>query len=294
MMTTFAALFGAMPIAFGQGAGSELRRPLGIAIVGGLLVSQWLTLYTTPVIYLYLERLSRWLGRAYRPSRMAEALTDLPRPALAEIVMAPNDSVATDTGCEIGEDDHDLPEGGRGRAFGFLVHDVSRLIKRRFERRARQMGLPITRQQAAVVLNIASHEGVSQAEVAAWLGIEPIALVRMLDKLHEEGLVERRSHPTDRRVRTLWLTPDAGPVVERILAINEAIRFEAFVGLPPKTRDAVINVLSQIKGQPDSCRKRLRVTVPLTDLWKAQPAHAGQTASRPLRPVPWQGSDTTF
>jgi hydrophobe/amphiphile efflux-1 (HAE1) family protein len=84
MMTTFAALFGAMPIALGQGAGSELRRPLGIAIVGGLLVSQWLTLYTTPVIYLYLERLSRWLGRAYRPSRMAEALTDMPRPALAE------------------------------------------------------------------------------------------------------------------------------------------------------------------------------------------------------------------
>ena len=58
----FAALFGSMPIAFGQGAGSELRRPLGIAIVGGLLVSQWLTLYTTPVIYLYLERLARWKG----------------------------------------------------------------------------------------------------------------------------------------------------------------------------------------------------------------------------------------
>jgi hydrophobe/amphiphile efflux-1 (HAE1) family protein len=76
MMTTFAALFGAMPIALGQGAGSELRRPLGIAIVGGLLVSQWLTLYTTPVIYLYLERLSRFLGRSHRPSRLAVALTD--------------------------------------------------------------------------------------------------------------------------------------------------------------------------------------------------------------------------
>ena len=83
MMTTFAALFGALPIAIGQGAGSELRRPLGIALVGGLLVSQWLTLYTTPVIYLYLERLSQWLGGGRRHSRLATAL-DGPRPALAE------------------------------------------------------------------------------------------------------------------------------------------------------------------------------------------------------------------
>jgi hydrophobe/amphiphile efflux-1 (HAE1) family protein len=84
MMTTFAALFGAMPIAFGKGGGAELRQPLGVAIVGGLLISQWLTLYTTPVIYLYLDRFARWVGRPYRPSRVQEALSPEPVPALAQ------------------------------------------------------------------------------------------------------------------------------------------------------------------------------------------------------------------
>jgi multidrug efflux pump len=65
MMTTAAALFGAVPLAIGFGEGSELRQPLGISIVGGLIVSQLLTLYTTPVVYLYLDRFSLWL-RAFR------------------------------------------------------------------------------------------------------------------------------------------------------------------------------------------------------------------------------------
>lgn len=133
------------------------------------------------------------------------------------------------------------------RSFGFLVHDVSRLVKRRFERAARHTGLPITRRQAAVLLYIARKEGVSQAEVANWLDIEPIALVRMLDKLHEEGLVERRAHPTDRRVRTLWLLPGARPVVERILEINMSIREEAFAGLAVGAREAVIAALASVK-----------------------------------------------
>jgi MarR family transcriptional regulator, transcriptional regulator for hemolysin len=137
---------------------------------------------------------------------------------------------------------------GFGRNFGFLAHDVSRLIKRRFDRKARQIGLPITRRQAAVMLYIARNEGVSQTEVATWLDLEPIALVRMLDKLHDEGLVERRAHPTDRRVRTLWLTTTAAPVVTQILSINKAIREESFAGMPTKARDTVIDILDAIKG----------------------------------------------
>jgi len=61
MMTTVAALFGTLPIALGYGEGADARQPLGLAVVGGLVVSQFLTLYITPVIYLYLERLQGWL-----------------------------------------------------------------------------------------------------------------------------------------------------------------------------------------------------------------------------------------
>jgi MarR family transcriptional regulator, transcriptional regulator for hemolysin len=138
-------------------------------------------------------------------------------------------------------------DAAAGRTFGFLVQDVARLLKRHFERRARQNGFPITRRQATVIIYISRHEGVSQAEVAAWLNIEPIALVRLLDKLCEEGLVERRAHPTDRRVRTLWLTEAAQPVLERILEINQMIRGEAFVGLPDTVRDSLIEALVLIK-----------------------------------------------
>jgi multidrug efflux pump len=77
MMTTSAALFGALPLAIGLGDGGELRRPLGIAIVGGLMVSQLLTLYTTPVVYLYLDRFSLWL-RAHRGERRIHGLPEAP------------------------------------------------------------------------------------------------------------------------------------------------------------------------------------------------------------------------
>ena len=71
MMTTLAALLGGLPLALGTGMGSELRRPLGITIVGGLLFSQILTLYTTPVVYLYMDRLGRWLSRSRGRARVA-------------------------------------------------------------------------------------------------------------------------------------------------------------------------------------------------------------------------------
>jgi multidrug efflux pump len=64
-MTTAAAILSALPLMLGQGDGAELRQPLGLSIVGGLLVSQVLTLYTTPVVYLYLDRMRLWVNRRW-------------------------------------------------------------------------------------------------------------------------------------------------------------------------------------------------------------------------------------
>src|SRR5438132_5222183 len=75
MMTTVAALFGTLPIAMGYGEGADARQPLGLAVVGGLLVSQFLTLYITPVIYLYLQAFQRWLRGGARERRPVPELT---------------------------------------------------------------------------------------------------------------------------------------------------------------------------------------------------------------------------
>ena len=80
MMTTMAALLGGLPLALGTGMGAELRRPLGITIVGGLIVSQAMTLFTTPVIYLYMDRLNNWLTRVTRLGTAQPHASSAPAP----------------------------------------------------------------------------------------------------------------------------------------------------------------------------------------------------------------------
>jgi multidrug efflux pump len=85
MMTTMAALLGGLPLAFGTGIGSELRRPLGIAMVGGLLVSQVLTLYTTPVIYIFFDNIAHRFSRKSRARNTGSAHSGpAPEPAGAQ------------------------------------------------------------------------------------------------------------------------------------------------------------------------------------------------------------------
>ncbi len=134
------------------------------------------------------------------------------------------------------------------RTLGFLLRDTARLMRRRFVQRAREAGLPFNGSEAALLLHLAHQQGSSQATLAAELDIEPIALVRLLDSLQQAGLVERRLHPGDRRVRTIWLTPEAGPVLRRIRAITAATRRDATGGLPPEQIEALMDTLLAVRA----------------------------------------------
>jgi len=136
----------------------------------------------------------------------------------------------------------ELPE----RNIGFLLHDVARLMRKRFEQNARGLGL--TRSQCQVLAHLARNEGIQQSGLAEILEVEPITLTRILDKLEEGGLVERRAHPTDRRIRLLHLTRKAHPLLGEIFAIGAATRDEAFEGMPEEDRGRLFAILSSMKG----------------------------------------------
>src|SRR3954469_19653146 len=115
------------------------------------------------------------------------------------------------------------------RRFGFLLHEVARLYGKRFDQRVRSLG--VTRAQCRVLAYLLLHEGNNQAGLAELLEIEPITLVRMLDRMEEAGWVERRPDPEDRRVRCLHLTRKAEPLLERVSALADAYEAEVCADL---------------------------------------------------------------
>jgi DNA-binding MarR family transcriptional regulator len=132
------------------------------------------------------------------------------------------------------------------RSFGFLLHDISRLLRKRFDRRARGIGL--TRAQSSVLALVARKQGINQSALAELLEIEPITLVRQLDRLEAAGWIERRLDPSDRRVRLLHLTENARPILERMRELGAQTRAEALAGFTPAEQEALIDRLIDIKA----------------------------------------------
>jgi MarR family transcriptional regulator, transcriptional regulator for hemolysin len=129
---------------------------------------------------------------------------------------------------------------------GFVLHEVARLLKRRFEQKAKGLGLTRSQWQTLAYLNI--HEGIHQAKLADILEIESITLVRILDKLEARELIERRQHPSDRRIWQLYLRDAARPLIKEMQKIGDATRAEALAGVSDQDRAVLFQILKTMKG----------------------------------------------
>jgi MarR family transcriptional regulator for hemolysin len=134
-----------------------------------------------------------------------------------------------------------------GRTLGFLLHDAARLLRKRFEQEARRTGLGLTRSQWQVLAHLALNEGIHQSALADLLDVEPITLVRILDKLQALGLVERRPHAKDRRLWVLFLTEAAHPLLDRMRALGHEVREQALAGISEADRVLLLQMLTHIK-----------------------------------------------
>lgn len=130
-------------------------------------------------------------------------------------------------------------------SLGFLLHDISRLQRRRFDARARALG--VTRAQWQAMFALSRSEGINQAGLAERLEIENITLCRIVDRLEDAGLVERRADPGDRRVWRLYLTAKAQPLLKRLKAIADDMQDEVLAGLSADERASLIELLTRVR-----------------------------------------------
>jgi DNA-binding MarR family transcriptional regulator len=133
------------------------------------------------------------------------------------------------------------------RNIGLLLHDVARLFRRRFDEVARNRQLGFTRAQASVLIHLSRNQGINQVSLAQLMELEPITLVRLLDRLQAAGLVERRADPTDRRARNLFLTDAAPAMLARIEILATEIREDAMAGLDGEDAERLIFILHAMK-----------------------------------------------
>jgi MarR family transcriptional regulator for hemolysin len=131
------------------------------------------------------------------------------------------------------------------RSLGFLLHDVSRLLRTEYNRRVRDLGL--TRSQWRVLAHLHRSEGVTQTELADILEIEQATLARHLDRLEESGWLERRTCDKDRRANRLFLTDKPRSILDQMLAVSASLQNESMDGLDPTERSRLIDNLQVIK-----------------------------------------------
>jgi MarR family transcriptional regulator, transcriptional regulator for hemolysin len=131
------------------------------------------------------------------------------------------------------------------REFAFTLNDVARMLRTYADHKAAQFG--ITRAQWVVLVRLDRSEGLKQSELAEILELQPISLTRLLDKLCDGGLIERRGDPIDRRAKRLFLTPAARPLLEKLGALGEDLMATALAGVAPESVEQTIAQLAVVK-----------------------------------------------
>jgi MarR family transcriptional regulator, transcriptional regulator for hemolysin len=138
-----------------------------------------------------------------------------------------------------------MPKYPLNREFGFILNDVARLLRTYADYKAAQFG--ITRAQWAVLVRLDRFEGLNQSELADMLDLQPITLTRLLDKLSDNGLIERRPDPGDRRAKRLFLTPAARPVLERLAELGEETMTSTLAGIERQSVEQMVAHLGIVK-----------------------------------------------
>jgi DNA-binding MarR family transcriptional regulator len=128
----------------------------------------------------------------------------------------------------------------------FLLADVSRLIRRSFQKRIE--GSSLTQAQARALIWVSKNEGIQQCELAELLEIQPITLARLIDQLEQSDLVERRPNPVDRRAYQLYITKQATPHLAAIREVGAAIRTDALRGVDKNELDMLLNTLQKMRS----------------------------------------------
>jgi MarR family transcriptional regulator for hemolysin len=134
-----------------------------------------------------------------------------------------------------------MPNRSRNRELLFLISDVGRLLRTYADQKARAFGM--TRAQWAVLLRLERREGLKQSDLAEALDIQPITLTRLVDRLCDNGLIERRADPSDRRAKLLYLTPAARPLIDRIADRIEELSEIVLAGIEPAEVDRMLSKL---------------------------------------------------
>ena len=138
-----------------------------------------------------------------------------------------------------------MPRMPLEREVAFNINDVARLLKTYADQRARDLGM--TRAQWAVLARIERSEGLKQCELADTLDLQPITLTRLIDRLCDGGLIERRPDPDDRRAKRLYLTPAARPVLDGLTRLGQDIMATVLAGIEPGAVEQLLAHLLTLK-----------------------------------------------